>query len=217
MKAFDLWKDLSSLILEVQEFVKENDLSKFTIESTILKRASIRNKVQNISDNIRKLYNAKIAKYCIFGLVVWLDEIMSEPYEQAPHPWPILQQEIFKTTEGGVVFYEYLDEVILNPFYPRFIYQFYYCMLKGGYKGKYVQDSQYVIQNYLTRLEEILGYNSELKSADKDNINYEPFVGESRSIKILQGMKLCLNKYYTLFAISGLGFLYLLFLGILYV
>ena len=210
MKEFAIWNAISQVVVETQEYVGEQDVADFDIEQTISKRAEIRNKVQEISEKVRKAHNAKVAKYASFGLVVWLDEIMAGPYEKANHPWPSLQKELFETTEGGIVFYEYLDEVLTNPFYPHFIYQIYYCMLKGDFKGQHVNDNKYVLQNYMTRLEEVLGYTDKEESLE-NGIVHTPIVVESKAAQIRKKVVVVCNRHYGLCVLTGLVSLYGIF------
>tara|TARA_R110002167_G_scaffold180142_1_gene380307 strand:- start:454 stop:1107 length:654 start_codon:yes stop_codon:yes gene_type:complete len=207
MKEFKIWKDISQLLIEAREAMTTQDEVEISIDQTIDTRGALREKVCVISEKITKKYNVKIAKYVTFALAVWIDEMMMESYEKVTHPWPALQKELYDTAEGGIEVYNYLDEILQNPFYPAFVYQFYYCMLKGGFKGKHVNDTQHTIQTYASKLEEVLNY-SDNESDDDVELVHIPVVGKTKLASYVDVMKSKVSRYYGLFLLSGVLIFY---------
>ncbi|WP_440617672.1 DotU family type IV/VI secretion system protein [Cysteiniphilum sp. 6C5] len=208
---FLIWKDISQLILKSESYGKEvNNLANVDIEETIETRAFFRNALHQIVQKVEHLHNAKIAKYTSFGIAVWLDEILSGIYEYAAHPWPSLQKELFETTEGGVKFYEYVDDVLANPFYPKFIYELYYCMLTGGFKGKYPAESErYAIANYINKLKEMLQFEHEKPLLESNNLS-TPLVTKSRYLRVANKVKQCFRQHLGLILGGCVALTYLL-------
>ncbi len=159
MNDFSIWTKICRLVVDAKSAFKDEAIQDIEIDRTIGIRADIRTKVNEVSECILKAHNPKVAKYVTFGLVVWLDEIMTEPYEHASHPWPSLQQELYETEDGGVKFYEYVDEALSNPLYPELVYQFYTCAFQEGFRGKYIHDHDHIVQSYISRLRDVLKNN----------------------------------------------------------
>ncbi|MES9906642.1 MAG: DotU family type IV/VI secretion system protein [Sedimenticola sp.] len=88
----------------------------------------------------------------IFALDEWLiKKYFVNRYDQ----WPLLQRSVFKTTNGGRLFYRRLDGLLIQQNVPPFVYQSYYFWLKYGFCGMYF-DAPQTRQQYLRKLSSLL-------------------------------------------------------------
>lgn len=126
------------------------------VESIIELRSTIRTHIDNISELIEAEFSTKTMRLCVFALIVLIDEKLTPFYLDNKIKWVPLQKEIFNTQNGGVEFYVYLDEILVNTFYPKIIYEIYYYVLKYGYRGKFINETIDKVTDYLAKLENLL-------------------------------------------------------------
>ena len=54
--------------------------------------------------------------------------------------WPKLQVPFIGNKEGGIVFFDLLDEALASSLFNSRVYEVFDCLLGQGYKGKYLND-----------------------------------------------------------------------------
>lgn len=92
----------------------------------------------------------------VIPLIFFLDEWLIKHYFQGRiGQWPLLQQRVYKTANGGRLFYRSLDKSLVHGKQHRFVYETYYFLLKDGFCGMHF-DKPSTRKHYLTKLEAIL-------------------------------------------------------------
>ena len=82
-----------------------------------------------------------------------IDELIQINFLQAIRTsWPLFQKELFQIDNAGEVFYEILDDILLKPQTPIFIYEVYYFCLSYGFRGRY-EGNPVKVTEYLKKLQ----------------------------------------------------------------
>lgn len=158
------WFLISELMYELENSLQTIDASQ--VDLLIELRGKIRVHIDTISQLLETDFNTKTMRFCVFALIVLVDEKLTPFYCKTDVEWIPLQKEIFNTQNGGVEFYEYLDEILVNNFYPKIIYEIYYYVLKNGYRGKLVNETIDKVNAYMTKLENLLDEKKETKEVE---------------------------------------------------
>lgn len=195
------WFLISELMYELENSLQTADATQ--VDSLIELRNKIRIHIDNVSQLLEAEFNTKTMRFCVFALIVLVDEKLTPFYCKTAVKWVPLQKEIFNTQNGGVEFYEYLDEILVNNFYPKIIYEIYYYVLKNGYRGKLVNETIDKINVYTTRLENLLDEKKETKEAE-NLVNTTNFIMLTRKQKFYQKI----NKFFPSFSLLLLILIY---------
>ncbi len=195
------WFLISELMYELENSLQTVDATQ--VDSLIELRNKIRIHIDNVSQLLEAEFNTKTMRFCVFALIVLVDEKLTPFYCKTAVKWVPLQKEIFNTQNGGVEFYEYLDEILVNNFYPKIIYEIYYYVLKNGYRGKLVNETIDKINVYTTRLENLLDEKKETKE-EENLVNTTNFIMLTRKQKFYQKI----NKFFPSFSLLLLILIY---------
>jgi type VI secretion system protein ImpK len=109
--------------------------------------------IERASASCRDTADESLCRDATFALVAFVDEkVLSSAWSQR-HQWAsqLLQKQYFNTTNAGVQFFEYLDE--LNPFSPRerdVREVFFYCLCLG-FMGRYYRSGDRGALNRIIR------------------------------------------------------------------
>jgi len=72
-------------------------------------------------------------------------------YLQTGQTWPALQSELYQIDDGGVIFYETLDDILRKHDTLPFIYEVFYFCMSHGFKGRF-NDDPIKISEYKNKL-----------------------------------------------------------------
>jgi type IV/VI secretion system ImpK/VasF family protein len=105
--------------------------------------------------------------FILFPIVVYLDEkVQLNFFKIQERSWALLQQEFFDTENGGVMFYDVLDNILKNEDTPQLVHEtFFYC-LNAGFLGKNT-DNPNRIESYLEILKNKIPLNPVQKRKDE--------------------------------------------------
>ena len=82
-----------------------------------------------------------------------IDELIQTNFLRAMQlSWPLLQKELFQIDNAGEVFYEILDDILIKPQTPLFIYEVYYFCMRYGFRGRY-EGNPVKVTEYLKKLQ----------------------------------------------------------------
>ena len=133
----------------------------------MLTLVSVRSEVRTQLDRLRMVlhdhYTERDAYLVLFPIVTHLDEYVQTKLLSSNHPkaayfsklmkWPTLQKELFDIEDGGVLFYDTLDDLLRKPQTPTFVFEVYLLCLNHGFLGKY-NDNAVKIAEYKKKLAE---------------------------------------------------------------
>ena len=133
----------------------------------MLTLVSVRSEVRAQLDRLRMVlhdhYTERDAYLVLFPIVTHLDEYVQTKLLSSNHPkaayfsklmkWPTLQKELFDIEDGGVLFYDTLDDLLRKPQTPTFVFEVYLLCLNHGFMGKY-NDNAVKIAEYKKKLAE---------------------------------------------------------------
>ena len=133
----------------------------------MLTLVSVRSEVRTQLDRLRMVlhdhYTERDAYLVLFPIVTHLDEYVQTNLLSQNHPkaayfsrlmkWPTLQKELFDIEDGGVLFYDTLDDLLRKPQTPTFVYEVYLLCLNHGFQGKY-NDNAVKLSEYKKKLSE---------------------------------------------------------------
>lgn len=97
--------------------------------------------LETCQQQLANLMSAPKAELVSILLAIYTDEdILTSGLYPRQHVWPKLQSAYLGHKEGGIVFFELLDNTLNQPgTTPLILEVFYYC-LRQGFKGRYHQD-----------------------------------------------------------------------------
>ncbi|QTA81207.1 Type VI secretion system protein, DotU-like [Desulfonema limicola] len=133
-------------------------------EKIVRVRADIRTHLEYLRVELAETLTEREAYLVLFPIVIYFDEMVQLKYLQAGQAWPSLQKELYQIDDGGVIFYETLDDILRKPNTLPFIYEVFYFCLNHGFKGKY-NDDPVKISEYKNKLKTKLPVISTEKNA----------------------------------------------------
>jgi len=131
----------------------DSDISGRTSDDIVQIRAELRTKLDFLRATLEDQYSERDTYLVLFPIVAQIDELIQTNFLRAMQTsWPLLQKELFQIDNAGEVFYEILDDILLKPQTPIFIYEVYYFCLRYGFRGRYESDPVKVT-GYLKKLQ----------------------------------------------------------------
>jgi type IV/VI secretion system ImpK/VasF family protein len=147
-----LYAGSDDLQQEVDAPQADSDMSG-TSDDIVHIRAELRTKLDFLRATLEENYSERDTYLVLFPIVAQIDELIQTNFLQAMKTsWPLLQKELFQIDNAGDVFYEILDDILLKPQTPMFIYEVYYFCLRYGFRGRYESNPVKVIA-YLKKLQ----------------------------------------------------------------
>ena len=100
-------------------------------------RSELRTQLDFLKATLSEQYSERDTYLILFPIVAQIDEVVLSHYLGRVHSgWPSLQKELFQIDNAGEVFYEILDDILLKPQTPLFIFEVYYFCLNYGFRGR---------------------------------------------------------------------------------
>jgi len=111
------------------------------INSDIVRvRADVRTQLEFLRIELAETLTEREAYLVLFPIVIYFDEMVQFKYLQTGQAWPTLQRELYQIDDGGVIFYETLDDILRKHDTLPFIYEVFYFCISHGFRGKYNDD-----------------------------------------------------------------------------
>lgn len=124
------------------------------MESEIVRvRSDIRTHLELLRVKLSGSLTERETYLVLFPIVIYFDELVQSQYLQGGLQWPALQKELYQIDDGGVLFYDTLDDILRKPQTLPFIYEVFYFCLSSGFRGRY-NDDQVKINEYIRKLTE---------------------------------------------------------------
>lgn len=124
-----------------------------TADEIVHIRAEIRTKLDFLRAALAEQYSERDTYLILFPIVAQIDELIQTNFLRAMQTnWPLLQKELFQIDDAGEVFYEIMDDILLKPQTPLFIYEVYYFCLRYGFRGRY-ESNPVKVTEYLKKLQ----------------------------------------------------------------
>lgn len=121
--------------------------------------------IQQCQQNLAPLMAEKEIAYLINALIFHCDErvlttkIVNQLLLKNKFVWPCLQQQLVYSRNGGEIFFNHLDELLLHTdAYPLALEVYYFC-LKQGFRGCYFRDPE-KIKRYLAHCTRAIKQNA---------------------------------------------------------
>lgn len=122
-------------------------------EDVVHIRAELRTQLDYLQAALADQYSERDTYLVLFAVVAQIDELIQTNLLRTLNiNWPLMQKELFQIDNAGEVFYEILDDVLLKPQTPVFIYEVYFFCLRYGFRGRY-ENSPVKITEYLKKLQ----------------------------------------------------------------
>jgi len=123
------------------------------IEDLVNVRSELRTKLDFLKAALEEQYSERDTYLILFPIVAQIDELIQTNFLEAMQTsWPLLQKELFQIDNAGEVFYEILDDILLKPQTPLFIYEVYYFCLDYGFRGRY-ESNPVKLTDYIKKLQ----------------------------------------------------------------
>ncbi len=116
-------------------------------------RTEMRTQLDFLRATVSELYSERDVYLIIFPIVAHIDELIQTSFlREMQTGWPLLQKELFKLDNAGEVFYEIIDDILLKPQTPVFIFEIYYFCLSYGFRGRY-EGNPVKVKEYMKKLQ----------------------------------------------------------------
>ncbi len=121
-------------------------------EDLVQIRSELRTKLDFLKAALEEQYSERDTYLILFPIVAQLDELIQTNFLEAMQTsWPLLQKELFQIDNAGEVFYEILDDILLKPQTPLFVYEVYYFCLDYGFRGRH-ESNPVKLTEYIKKL-----------------------------------------------------------------
>ncbi len=125
-------------------------------------RTEIRTQLDFLKTTLDEHFSERDCYLTLFPVVAQIDELIQTNYLQTMQTsWPLLQKELFQIENAGNVFYEILDDILLKPQTPIFIYEVYFFCLSYGFRGCYLNKPVKIVE-YMKNLQLKIKYDEQL-------------------------------------------------------
>lgn len=107
---------------------------------------ALRTSLREILDGLKKSLAQELSErevyFCLFPLVIYIDEVVQLKLTTLARPWQPLQRELYKIDNGGERFYEGIDNLLSKSDTHSVIFEVFYFCLSHGFRGRYVSDAE---------------------------------------------------------------------------
>lgn len=136
-----------------QMLLHEEGPDVITTEELVRIRAETRNQLDFLRATLEEQYSERDCYLILFPVVAQIDELIQVNFLRTMQlSWPLLQKELFQIDNAGEVFYEILDDIMIKPQTPMFIFEVFYFCLSYGFRGRY-EKKPVKIAEYLKKLQ----------------------------------------------------------------
>ena len=152
----EIWPAIHKVFMAVKDV--SNDLSEdedsFNKDYEVL--LELRRELRTLLIQLKKVLSANMIErdvyFVLFPIVVYLDEMVQlKFFNVKERSWALLQQEFFEVENGGVLFYDTLENVLKNEATASIVYEVFTLCLNDGFQGLY-SDNPNKIDAYLNML-----------------------------------------------------------------
>ncbi len=134
-------------------------------------RSDIRTQLEFLRVKLAESLTERESYLVMFPIVVYFDELIQSRYIKGGQTWPPLQRELYQIDDGGILFYDTLEDILRKPQTLPFIYEVYYFCIDHGFRGRY-NDDPVKINEYKKKLAEKIP----VKEAADSNITAEQVI-----------------------------------------
>jgi type IV/VI secretion system ImpK/VasF family protein len=120
-------------------------------EEIVKVRADVRVQLDFLRVQLAETLSEREAYLVLFPIVIYFDELVQYKYLPAGQTWPPLQKELYQIDNGGVLFYETLDDILRKPQTLPLVYEVFYFCMSHGFRGRYNDDPVKILE-YKTKL-----------------------------------------------------------------
>lgn len=103
-------------------------------------RAAIRKLLDGLRKRLAEQLSEREVYYCLFPMVIYIDEMVQFRLSSAASGWQPLQRELYKIDNGGELFYEGIDNLMSKPETLPIIFEVFYFCISSGFRGRYLSD-----------------------------------------------------------------------------
>ncbi|MFQ6247198.1 DotU family type IV/VI secretion system protein [Yersinia enterocolitica] len=187
MKLLDCYMPVFILITDIEANHKEYDCFQYTRNKFILaiEQAVYRSENINVTDRERN--------DAFYAVTVLIDEKILCSSLNFRDEWrdSLLQYKYFSSSVGGEKFFEKLDELDKNN---SEVIGVFLCCLLLGFKGKYTEDDQSAIKNYILTLRDIY-FNAETTWTEDQIIGKNMPIKRTRRLTLWNAILIILAFY----------------------
>ena len=110
-----------------------------------------------LRQKLNERFDQKTSYQLLFALAITMDERVLYRHPNAPVRWEPLQNVFFDVSEGGSLFYKWLENLLVEPATHPFVFELYTYCLRSGFRGIY-SESPEKVDTILARLDAHLVY-----------------------------------------------------------
>ena len=111
------------------------------LKELVQARKELRSLLMHLKSVLAEHLSEREVYMSLFPIVVYIDEtVQTEVFQVSEKQWALLQKELFDIEDGGVLFYDTLDDALRHPETLPFVLELFYLCMKSGFKGKYAEN-----------------------------------------------------------------------------
>ncbi len=103
-------------------------------------RSEIRTQLDILRSDLAEMMSERDGYLVLFPIVIHIDELIQSEYLRDNQSWPPLQKELFGIDDGGIQFYETMNDLLRKPDTHPFIFEVFYFCMSHGFQGRYVDN-----------------------------------------------------------------------------
>ncbi len=100
-------------------------------------RSELRKQLLGLRASIADVLTEREVYFTLFPLVVYADELVRGVARAQVTRWEPLQSELYDVTDGGELFFAYLDQLLVKDDTHPVVFEAFYFCLSDGFKGMY--------------------------------------------------------------------------------
>ncbi len=100
-------------------------------------RSEIRKQLLGLRSTLADVLTEREVYFTLFPIVVYSDELVRTVARAQVTRWEPLQSELYDVTDGGELFFTYLDQLLVKADTHPVVFESFYFCLNDGFKGMY--------------------------------------------------------------------------------
>ncbi len=100
-------------------------------------RSEIRKHLLGLRANLADVLTEREVYFTLFPLVVYADELVRSVARAQVTRWEPLQSELYDVTDGGELFFTYLDQLLVKADTHSIVFETFFFCLSDGFKGMF--------------------------------------------------------------------------------
>jgi type IV/VI secretion system ImpK/VasF family protein len=105
-------------------------------------RSEIRKQLLGLRAALADVLTEREVYFALFPVVVYADELVRAVARAQVTRWEPLQSELYDVTDGGELFFTYLDQLLVKADTHPVVFEAFYFCLSDGFKGMYAGSPQ---------------------------------------------------------------------------